>query len=163
DVYRDGVRVKDRVAASPYTDAPGDSVSHAYHVVAVSADCQLEDGNGVSKSAADAIGDPGPTFAGIVSAGHPDQRAAPGGQRTWDPATFGPSGGTYKIWRDGVLIKTGVTASPYVDVPGDSVSHSYRVTAISNDCAREDSNNATRSAADAVGDPVPTFAGIVSA
>ena len=91
-----------------------------------------------------------------MSASDLDPCAATGVTLSWNPATFGGSGGTYKVWRDGVVVQTGVLASPYTDVPGDTATHSYKVTAVSNDCGREDANTVAKPAADATGDPTPT-------
>src|SRR5439155_15647132 len=103
-----------------------DADSHSSRVSASSADCSKEHGNTVTKSAADGAGDPVPTFAGIRTATDIDACTASGVMLTWDAATFGPSGGTYKIWRDGSVIASGIAAAPYTDVPGDSASHVYR-------------------------------------
>src|SRR6185295_6333668 len=103
-----------------------------------------------------------PTFAGNTGATDLAACAATGVELTWAPATFGPSGGTYSVYRDGTLVASGVTASPYVHIPGNSASHAYSVHAVSTDCARVDTSTATISRADAVGDPVPTFAGVAT-
>ena len=53
---------------------------------------------------------------------------------SWAAATFGPSGGTYSVFRDGLLVAMAVSGSPYLDAPGDAATHAYHVLAVSSDC-----------------------------
>ena len=36
----------------------------------------------------------------------------------------------YEVWRDGARIAAGLSASPYLDRPGDAAVHAYRVAAV---------------------------------
>ena len=60
-----------------------------------------------------------------------DPCAATGVELTWIPATFGPDGGTYDIWRDGVRDRDAASSPrPTLDLPGDAALHTYRVRAV---------------------------------
>jgi len=120
DVYRDGHFVAN-VGASPYNDVLGDSASHSYVVTATyncgqSAAGPADIGYAVQVPPPPAgVSASDGTYCGVV-------------QVSWSPST-GATG--YNMYRDGHLVAN-VGASPYNDVPGDSASHSYVVTATYN-------------------------------
>jgi hypothetical protein len=92
--------------------------------------------------------DAAPVFLGFGKAEDIDPCALTGIRVSWSPAQFGPSGGAYKILRDGQMIAQGIAASPYVDLPGNTLEHQYAVAAVSADCSVETGNAVVIPAAD---------------
>jgi len=77
-----------------------------------------------------------PDFKGIKTASDLDECADTGVQITWDPVSNWNSGscsnsGTYKVYRDGSVIASGLTGTSYTDTSGtNGVMYTYKVEAV---------------------------------
>ena len=77
---------------------------------------------------------------------------------------FGPSGGAYDVYRDGLLVSSGEPGPTFIDLPGDSAAHTYRVLAVSADCQLDDGNLTTATATDETAPAlVPELGNVLSA
>jgi len=135
DLYVDSTTLLTGVT-SPYTYAPGNTVSHSYQVRAKNASCQGSWSS--SSSGSDLNNSPS---AVTLSASDPDGGTTCGITISW---TGGVGAGSFDLYVDNVQTVTGVPSNPYTYNPGNTTSHNYMIRAINGGCTT-DSNTAAAS------------------
>jgi hypothetical protein len=117
NIYRNGVYIGNDTA-SPYNDAPGNTSTHSYTVRA---------SNGCGLSALSTANSGWANAAPATPSGVAASDGTYCGQVriTWNAAARATS---YDIYRNGVFVANDA-ASPFLDVPGNTSTHSYTVRA----------------------------------
>lgn len=123
-VLRDGVRVA-TVTATSYTDRPASSGSYSYKVRAVDAAGNKSDFSNIATVNAGATAAPS-TPANLKASALEKRYISLG----WSASSGGSGSITYRIFRDGVRIASGVSGTSFTDRPASVGTYSYTIRAV---------------------------------